>query len=399
MKFDNRKILIAIVVVISLLFPVVALTTGPLRIVLGLLFVIFFPGYTLLSALFLKRDDLSGVERIALSFGLSIAVSALIGLVLNYTPWGIRLYPILISITLFIIVTSAVGWYRQQRLPAADRFSIAFKASLSGWSDMSKLNKGLSICLVVAIVAALGSLVYVVVTPKQGEKFTEFYVLNTEGKAEDYPKQVILGEPVELIIGVANHEYQTASYTVAMAIDGVKNSQIDMGTLDNGKKCERKVSLVPEIAGKKQKLEFYLYKNGETTACFAAPLHLYIDVVTFYVLNAEGKAGDYPQQVERGKPIELIVGVVNDELQPTSYQVKIKTDGAVYKEINTGTLAYREKWEQKISFTPWLCGSGQKMEFWLYKNGSTEPYYKELLYFSIDVVSPNKLEEVLTPEF
>jgi hypothetical protein len=58
-----------------------------------------------------------------------------------------------------------------------------------------------------------------------------------------------------------------------------------------------------------------------------------------------------------------------DELQPTSYQVKIKIDGAVYKEINTGTLAYREKWEQKVSFTPWLCGDGQKVEFWLYKNG------------------------------
>jgi uncharacterized membrane protein len=138
MKIDNRKILIAIIVVTLLLFPIVALTTGPLRIALGLLFVIFFPGYTLLSALFPKRGDLSGVERIALSFGLSIAVSPLIGLILNYTPWGIRLYPILISITLFIIVTSAIGWYRQQKLPAADRLSINFKASLPDRAGMSR---------------------------------------------------------------------------------------------------------------------------------------------------------------------------------------------------------------------------------------------------------------------
>jgi uncharacterized membrane protein len=95
-----------------------------------------------------------------------------------------------------------------------------------------------------------------------------------------------------------------------MAIDGVKNSQIDIGTLENGQKCERKVSFVPQIAGKKQKVEFYLYKNEEIKPCFADPLRLYTDVVTFYVLNAKGIAGDYPQQVKQGEPIELIVGVV-----------------------------------------------------------------------------------------
>jgi len=172
MDIDNRKILTAIVVITLLLFPVVVFTTGPLRIGLGLPFVIFFPGYTLLSALFPKRDDLSGIERVALSFGLSIAVVPLIGLILNYTPWGIKLYPILTSITLFIIVTSAVGWYRQRKLPAADRFSITFKASLPNWVGMTKLDKALSISLVVVIVAAVGCLGYVVATPKKGDKFT-----------------------------------------------------------------------------------------------------------------------------------------------------------------------------------------------------------------------------------
>lgn len=134
MEIGNRKILLAIVLATLLSALLAALTSGALRITFGLPFVLFFPGYTLLAALFPKRGDLSGVERIALSFGLSIAVSPLISLVLNYTPWGIRLYPILISITLFIIVTSAIGWYRQRTLPAADRLSINFKASLPDWA-------------------------------------------------------------------------------------------------------------------------------------------------------------------------------------------------------------------------------------------------------------------------
>jgi len=278
MDVDNRKILIAIVVITLLLFPVVAFTTGPLRIALGLLFAIFFPGYTLLSALFPKRDNLSGIERVALSFGLSIAIVPLIGLILNYTPWGIKLYPILISVTLFIIITSTVAWYRQRELPAANRFTVAFKASLPNWAGRTNLDKALSISLAVVILAALGCLGYVITTPKQGEKFTEFYILNVEGKAEDYPQQVILGESVDIVIGVANHEYQPASYLVRITIDGVENCQVDIGKLAHEEKRENKASFVPQPAGQKRKVEFHLYKNGEDEPYFEEPLHLYVDV-------------------------------------------------------------------------------------------------------------------------
>ena len=130
MEIDNRKILIAIIAITLLLFPAVAFTSGGLRIALGLFFVLFFPGYTLLSALFPGRGNLDGIERVALSFGLSIAVVPLIGLVLNYTPWGIRLYPILISITLFILVASGVAWYRQRKLAPAQRFGFVLNIKL-----------------------------------------------------------------------------------------------------------------------------------------------------------------------------------------------------------------------------------------------------------------------------
>ena len=278
MKLDNQKILLAIVTITLLLFPVVALTSGALRIALGLLFVIFFPGYTLLSALFPKRDSLGGTERLALSFGLSIAVVPLIGLILNYTPWGIKLYPILISITIFIVVTSAIGWYRQRKLAAADRFSVTFKASLSKWINGSKLDKGLSISLIIAIVAALGCLIYVVATPKQGEKFTEFYILGLEGKAEDYPQQTLLGDPAQVIIGIVNHEQQPASYRVGITIDDVKSSQAAIGMLAHEEKWEEKVSFTPKVAGEKQKVEFYLYKDVEIEPYYKEPLRLYIDV-------------------------------------------------------------------------------------------------------------------------
>ena len=109
MDIDSRKILMGMVIITLLLFPAVAFTSGALRITLGLFFVLFFPGYVLLLSLFPKRGSLSSIERIAVSFGLSIAVTSLIGLILNQTPWGIRLYPIVISLTLFIVT---LGWVR-----------------------------------------------------------------------------------------------------------------------------------------------------------------------------------------------------------------------------------------------------------------------------------------------
>ena len=61
-------------------FTLVAPLTGlPVRIPLGLLMVLFVPGYALIAALFPRKDDLDGIERLALSFGLSIAVVPLIG--------------------------------------------------------------------------------------------------------------------------------------------------------------------------------------------------------------------------------------------------------------------------------------------------------------------------------
>jgi len=89
----------------------------PARITLGLVFVLFLPGYVLVAALYPRKDDLDLVERLALSLGLSIAVVPLIGLALNYSPWGIRLDPILAFLTLFIVLAASVAVYRRLILP------------------------------------------------------------------------------------------------------------------------------------------------------------------------------------------------------------------------------------------------------------------------------------------
>jgi len=92
-------------------FPFVAL-----RWVLGSVFVLFIPGYVTVKALFPRGRELDAIERFALSVGLSLALVPLVGLLLNYTPWGIRLTPIVISLIILTAGLAVVALARQHRI-------------------------------------------------------------------------------------------------------------------------------------------------------------------------------------------------------------------------------------------------------------------------------------------
>jgi hypothetical protein len=74
------------------------------RYVLGTVFILLLPGYSLVKALFPTKKEMDSIERLALSIGLSLALVPIVGLILNYTPWGIRLTPITLS--LFALTTA-----------------------------------------------------------------------------------------------------------------------------------------------------------------------------------------------------------------------------------------------------------------------------------------------------
>lgn len=74
-----------------------------LRYATGALSVLYLPGAALIEALYPKKEDLEPLERLALSIGLSLALVPLVGLVLNYTPWGIRLNPVVASLSLLTV--------------------------------------------------------------------------------------------------------------------------------------------------------------------------------------------------------------------------------------------------------------------------------------------------------
>ena len=140
-------------------------------------------------------------------------------------------------------------------------------------------RKTLITILLVAIVAAVGYLGYIIISQKPGQEFSEFYILNIEGEAGNYPHQIVLGETLDIIIGIVNHEYRTISYRVGLTGYSIDNREMSIGELVHGERFEEVVSLVPQFAGGEQKVEFWLYKNGELEPYFTEPLRLYIDVI------------------------------------------------------------------------------------------------------------------------
>ena len=283
-KIRIKNELLLIDILSFILIGIVSLTSlRVLRIILGLPFILFFPGYTLVAALFPKKSQLDAIERVALSFGLSIAVVPLIGLILNYTPWGIRLYPILVSLTGFIVAMSAIALIRRSQVLPSERLSISLNVDFSSFSSRSKLDRVLTVILVLAIIAAIGTLIYVISTPKVGERFTEFYILGEGGKAEGYPRELIVGEKGYVILGIVNHEHEPVTYTVKVLVGGEENNFIGPVTLEHEQKWEKKIDFTATKPGKNIKVEFLLFREDQSEKPYRS-LHLWIDVTEKKIL-------------------------------------------------------------------------------------------------------------------
>jgi uncharacterized membrane protein len=260
------------------LVPLAILGEGAVRIALGLIFVLFLPGYTLIAALFPKQDSLDAVQRIALSFGLSIAVVPLIGFIMNYTPWGISSNSVLISLLIFIVAAAGVAWFRRRRLPPEQRFVVRFSFSwLRFWRFPNRWDRILSGVLIVVILAAIGMLVFVAISPTEEEKFTEFYILDSEGKAENYPNVLVSGEEAQVTIGIVNHEQEATDYIIKIFVAEQQVKEVKIMTLAHEESWEQVVSFTSAVVGEEQKVEFMLYIGGSNEAGLV--LDLWIDVV------------------------------------------------------------------------------------------------------------------------
>ena len=281
-------VVLTLLVNVAVFAPVIRET--PLRVPLGLLFVLLVPGYAFIAALFpeqgespgaandddsgrgdaddgsddgsIHRDEptgagspdwlpggrsgIDGIERAALSFGLSIALVPLIGLALSFTPWGIRLVPIMVALSAFSLAMVAVAAGRRWRLPPEERFAVPWREWLergrgATLENEDRTDAALNLALAASVVLAVGVLAFAVLFPPTGEAFSAIYVLTEDEDgdlvAAGYPEAIEVGDSAEVVLGVDNHEREDTHYTVVaieqeVQVEGNQSTVLEQRELD-----------------------------------------------------------------------------------------------------------------------------------------------------------------------
>lgn len=289
---SNRKLPLDLLFIAGLVLLTDVLVLVPvfsgslLRTYIGVFTVLFLPGYALTGALFPAKNDLEGIERAMVSLGLSITVVPTMGLILNYTVWGIREIPILTVISVFTLLMCLIAYYRRSLLPETEVFEVPFKTTfLNIKAEIIKkpesvIDKFLAVFLILLVLASVCSLVYIIVHPKEGEHFTEFYILGPNKTADNYQTEFKLGEKGTVFVGVINHEHRPMDYTLDVKLGNKSLPLSENQTrirLEDNMSWEKPVTFTPTVVGNYTKLEFLLFNDTEKKIPYRN-LHLWVNV-------------------------------------------------------------------------------------------------------------------------
>jgi uncharacterized membrane protein len=307
---DDWQLDLAIVSVLAVISAGVLLAPWRLTAaawIVGVPFLLFFPGYAVVSALFpgASGDHRGAVHqsvsatpdwtvRIALSIALSAVVVSVIGVALSRIG-AIRLDPLVIAIAAVTLVAVAVAAVRRLQLPLERRANPVSGPSVRLGSIGTSRRMA---TFVLAFVLLLGTVAAVGVVQPAGETYTESYLLtedeNGELVAEGYPTTFVAGEGHPLYVGLENHEHEPMSYEVVVLAQEVDSGgsvtaqrQVDRFSVDL-EHTERAVvgrTIAPTTPGEGVRLRFLVYKGTAPSDVEDADLEadqtlqIWIDVV------------------------------------------------------------------------------------------------------------------------
>ncbi|TKR25473.1 DUF1616 domain-containing protein [Natronomonas salsuginis] len=306
---------------LAVLLPFVNRT--PLRIAFGLPFLLFLPGYAFIAALFPEQGSapghsgedteraanlggrgIDGVERVALSMGLSIAIVPSVGLVLNFTPFGIRLVPVLVGVSAITVGFVALAAARRKALPEAERFRVPYEEWLEAgraeiFEPETRLDGLLNVALACSIVLAVGVVGFAIMVPPDGESFTEFYLLGEDDDGElvidNYPEEFVVGESQSVVVGIGNHENQPMDYTIVVQLQEVEISgnettvverreldRFDSPSIADNETWQTEHDITPTMTGEDLRVQYLLYRDSvpgtPTVENAYRDNHLWVDV-------------------------------------------------------------------------------------------------------------------------
>lgn len=258
---------------------------GWVRLIMGILFVSFLPGHSMIEAVFPCRRFIDGIGRLGLSLGLSFPIMSMFGLLNNFTPWGLNTESMIVTNTFFIIICAVIANYRSKLLNVQDRNLITLHFSKPHCYLHNAKTNLISLMLIISFGFSCVALLYAFTRPKTGEQFTEFYIVSiNDRKASDYPDKVKVKDELSIIVGLINKEQHEHSYKVEVwAREYLSNSDrsLLLGSTElnllPGEISETRIAWnMPEV-GADKKLELILKKDEYSSP--AGTLWLWLDVI------------------------------------------------------------------------------------------------------------------------
>lgn len=328
-----------------LVITVVDLTA--LRVVLGLPFTLFFPGYALAAALFPRRGDLGWKERSALSVGLSVILTPVTGLLLTHLG-GIRLYPVLVSLTVVIALLSAVAWLRRWRCPEQERLVLDFGTLRGGGRPHNVLDWTASIALGLGVIGAVGVMAWAFASPGAGERFTEFYMLD----AGSGPWETVVGDNSTVTLGIVNREGRGMQYTVEALVGGWPVTTVGPVWVDRDGTWESAVRLAPVEASVRTRLTEEVTASAAGMADDVAVGSRYLRVVT----TAGLESGDH-----------LMVGPEAAVVQTVDGDTVILSEGLKQYHAAGSEVVEVQKAEFRLFKTQRISEGGTSLALWVGK--------------------------------
>lgn len=248
--------------------------TSEFRVLGSVILLFFLPGMSLVWALFPRREDLEIINRIGLSIGLSITITASISVLLNYSPWGIQGNSVSFSLFLFTVVVGLFAWLRSKRsslgemTPKAPRFVEIDKPK----SILIHVSTTLLFLTILGALFLLGIGFAFDLEPEAS--FTEFYFFPAETLDGYYPDEILVNEPMTLRLGIANHEGDVVDYRIAYTA-GDRSWERNV-RLDSNSRWEGEFILVLDKPCDSCRLYFVLFKEDDVFSYHS--LHMTVTV-------------------------------------------------------------------------------------------------------------------------
>ena len=301
--YADAIIVLALTVAALLSMYLPGVNTSLLRFGMIIVLFLFLPGYAFVAALYPRQDGPAGIERMALSVGMSLVFSPLIGFALNFTTYGVRGLPMALSIAAFTLLFLAVALLRRRRVPSADRFALDLGTPVHNvWNALSVRNKTgtdrtATIMLIISVAFVIVTIGFLAAVPVKHEQYTEFYLYGKNSTIAEYPVKCNLGDTRPVIVGIANHEGTVMTYNLAVTIDGLgsQRRQIysDRFVLADNDTLEKSINLTMDRAGDHLNLQFLLYVDGMPDAPYRA-CNLWVDVKAPPNATLPANVSDFP---------------------------------------------------------------------------------------------------------